>query len=136
MEIVVWWLMLSVVVGVIAAARGRSGVGYFLLAVVLTPLIGLLLAALLPSKNAATVGDTRERIACPQCAELVLPAALKCPHCGFAVAAALAAKQADAARVQRELEAQQRAAREARGRKLYQFISGKKPPPGGGRPRS
>lgn len=40
--ILIIWLLLCVGVGVIADSRGRSGFGYFLLSVVLSPLIGLI----------------------------------------------------------------------------------------------
>jgi hypothetical protein len=39
MEIVVAWLVLSVLVAVLADARGRSGVGFFLMALSLSPLV-------------------------------------------------------------------------------------------------
>ena len=50
MEIVLGWIVFSIVAGVIANARGRSGFGFFLLSLVLSPLIGILLAACLPSR--------------------------------------------------------------------------------------
>jgi hypothetical protein len=43
------WFVSSVAAGIIAKARGRSGIGYFLLTLLLPPLIGFLLAASLPS---------------------------------------------------------------------------------------
>ena len=42
-EIVILWTILCFVVGGLANARGRSGVGFFFLSVVLSPLIGLLI---------------------------------------------------------------------------------------------
>ena len=87
MEIVIGWLFFSIVAGVIAGSKGRSGFGYFLLSLVLTPLIGLLLAIGLPSLNpvATSAGpqptpDTH--VKCPDCRELVLKDARKCKHCG------------------------------------------------------
>lgn len=41
MEILFVWLLLAVGVGFLADSRGRSGFGYFLFSVVLSPLIGL-----------------------------------------------------------------------------------------------
>lgn len=47
MEIVLFWLVLAIIVGVAANTRGRSGFGWFLLAAIISPLIaGLLLLAL------------------------------------------------------------------------------------------
>lgn len=90
MDIVLWWFVLAVVMGIVAAAAGRSGFGFFLLSLILSPLLGflalivMLLAGM--GKPASSVRDDRARIACPQCAELVLPQAQRCPHCGFGVA--------------------------------------------------
>lgn len=48
MLIVIIWLVLALVIGFAAGQRGRSGVGWFFLAVVLSPLIAGLLVAVLP----------------------------------------------------------------------------------------
>jgi len=81
---VVLWLGLSIGVGIIASARGRSGFGYFILSVLLSPLIGVLFAALLPPKPSSeqTAEAQRPRMRCASCAELVLVEAVKCKHCG------------------------------------------------------
>ena len=69
------WILLALAVGILAAREfGRSGLGWFLLALVLTPLAGLLLF-LLPAR----------RQPCPFCAELVQPAATVCRFCGRAL---------------------------------------------------
>jgi hypothetical protein len=81
-EILLLWLGLSVVAGIVAASKGRSGFGYFLLSLVLSPLIGLLLAALLPRVGAAQAQPAEPTRKCPECAETVLLAAKKCKHCG------------------------------------------------------
>jgi hypothetical protein len=78
MEWVLLWLGLSVVIGIAAAARGRSGFGYLMLAVVASPLISGVLLALLPARNAHE--DATDQ--CPECAERVHWQALKCKHCG------------------------------------------------------
>lgn len=88
MEIVFFWVVLSVVAGVVAASKGRSGGGYFLLSLVFSPVVGLLLAIALPRVEVTLrypgPGDTAEpaRVPCPKCAELVLPAAKVCRFCG------------------------------------------------------
>lgn len=72
MEILLIWMVLAVIVGLIAPAKDRSGFGWFLLAVVLSPLIaGLLLLV---------VGDSRTA-RCPHCAERIKATARICPHC-------------------------------------------------------
>lgn len=89
MGLALFWLLFAVVTGIAASARGRNGIGWFLLAVLLSPLIGLLLVLVLPSQRtahldpAAPTADTHTR--CPDCRELVRLDARKCKHCGSAL---------------------------------------------------
>ena len=86
--IVAGWLIFSILAGVVANSRGRSGGGYFLLALVLSPLIGIVLAGALPSLKApvGTEAITPEtHVRCPDCRELVRCDAIKCKHCGTAL---------------------------------------------------
>lgn len=95
MEVFIFWLLFSVVVGIIASSRGRSGFGWFLLSIIISPLLSLILVALLPSlKTAAPVAGPNPQPAapsvdqlrkCPECAELILREARRCKHCGSAV---------------------------------------------------
>jgi hypothetical protein len=48
-EIFLFWLIASVLVGIGAAGRGRNGFGWFLLAVIISPLLAFILLALLPN---------------------------------------------------------------------------------------
>lgn len=45
------WLILAIVIGAAASARGRSGGGWFLLALILSPLIAGLALLLFPSQK-------------------------------------------------------------------------------------
>jgi len=85
MEIAFLWFAFSMLAGWIAEQKGRSGVGFFFLSIILTPLIGLIAAAVI-SKNEAALADVALRDGkmrrCPACAELVLIEAIKCKHCG------------------------------------------------------
>lgn len=55
MELLVMWVVLSAIVGLAASAKGRSGVGFFLLSLLITPLIGLLVALVVPRVDATPV---------------------------------------------------------------------------------
>ena len=48
MEWVLFWLMFAIVVGIIANSRNRSGIGWFFLSVLITPILGLILVMCLP----------------------------------------------------------------------------------------
>jgi hypothetical protein len=76
------WFGLSIVVAVYAARRGRSGSGWFILSVLISPLLaGLLCLAVGPKKdNDRPNPDTH--VKCPDCRELVLRDARRCKHCG------------------------------------------------------
>jgi hypothetical protein len=84
MEIFFLWFVFAVVVGIGAGARGRNGFGWWLLAMLISPLLALILLVLLPSvtpgSTAAPHPDTH--VKCPDCAELVLREARVCKHCG------------------------------------------------------
>jgi hypothetical protein len=49
MEVLLIWVILAVVVAVAASSRGRSGLGWFLISCILSPLIGLILVLVLPN---------------------------------------------------------------------------------------
>ena len=72
------WLVGAIVVGIAANVRGRIGIGYFFLSLLISPLLGLVLVLVLPDKTKPSL-DTH--IKCPHCAELVLPEASRCKHC-------------------------------------------------------
>lgn len=46
MEIVFFWLILAILVGVFASKRGRSGILWFLISILTSPLIGVLILLL------------------------------------------------------------------------------------------
>jgi hypothetical protein len=81
MAIFLFWVTLSVLVGVYASKKGRSGAGYFFLSLLLSPLIGFLVALLSsPDREAAARKSGLKK--CLQCAEFVQADALVCRFCG------------------------------------------------------
>ena len=55
MEIVLVWIVFSVVVAMVASSKGRSGIGYFFVALLISPLIGIIIALIVDpiEKNGA-----------------------------------------------------------------------------------
>ena len=51
LEAIVIWLVLAIVIGVAAARRGRSGLGWLVASLILSPLIAAILLALLPDRR-------------------------------------------------------------------------------------
>ena len=85
MEIFIIWLILAVVAGWIAANKKRSGFGVFLLSVLLSPLVGLIVAfAMQPGE--IKVSDPTNRS--PHCAEIIKREANVCRYCRLEVAEA------------------------------------------------
>jgi ribosomal protein S27E len=83
MAITFFWIIFAIAVGVWASNRGRSGFGWFLLSLVITPLLGFIFVAV--SRDLSPEGiqtNDATRVKCPACAELVMPDAIKCKHCG------------------------------------------------------
>ena len=79
------WFSLSVLAGYIANNKGNSFISYFLLSILLSPLIGLI-ASIVSNTNTQSIEqeklNTGESKRCPYCAELVKAQALICKHCG------------------------------------------------------
>lgn len=84
MEYASVWLILAVIVGIAASRRGRSGLGWFALSVVISPLLAGLLMLALGRGSSASAGPTPEtHVRCPDCRELVFKDARRCKHCGI-----------------------------------------------------
>lgn len=89
MEFCILWIGLCIIAGAIAANKGRSGVGFFFLAVVLSPIIGIA-AALVARKDAQYDLNLGTHKQCPQCAEHVKSEARMCRFCRFSFVEAMA----------------------------------------------
>lgn len=85
MEIFIIWFILSILVGLFAGSKGRGSGNWFVVAMLLSPLIALIFVAVMPNLkeqanlNAQPNADTH--VKCPDCAELVLKEAKVCKHC-------------------------------------------------------
>ena len=51
MEVFILWLGVSILVGFIASGKGRSGFGWFVISVLLSPIIGLIGIAIAGEKK-------------------------------------------------------------------------------------
>jgi len=81
MELFIAWIIFSGLAAWISDNKGHGAGRVFLLSIVLSPLVGLIVALVLPRKNPnAPTSETHTR--CPDCRELVRSDARKCKHCG------------------------------------------------------
>ncbi len=78
------WVALSIVVGWAGAQKGRSGIGFLLLSLLLSPLIGILVVIAVPrvERAKAPLKEHAGQKKCTSCAEWILIDAKKCKHCG------------------------------------------------------
>ena len=88
MEIVFFWVAVSIAVGVYASGKARSGFGWFCISLFISPLLSAIFLAVLPSLKTtidvnAPTPDTHVR--CPDCRELVRFDAVKCRYCSCAL---------------------------------------------------
>jgi hypothetical protein len=73
------WLLFAVVPAILASQKGRSAVGWFVLALVISPLLALLFVAVLPNLHQRR--ERTSRVPCPFCKELIKRDAVRCPQC-------------------------------------------------------
>lgn len=83
MDIFLFWFLFSIAVGILASNRGRSGFGWFLISLLISPLLGLIFVLVLKNlKNFPDGVSPESHLRCPDCRELVRKDARKCKHCG------------------------------------------------------
>ena len=82
---VIVWIVASLAVGIFAGGRGRGSGTWFVISLLLSPLLGFLLcAASKDLKAEAEKPSDLTHVRCPACAEWVRPEASVCKHCGAA----------------------------------------------------
>jgi RNA polymerase subunit RPABC4/transcription elongation factor Spt4 len=73
MEVKIVYFILCMIVGTIASKKKRSGLGWFFIAFLISPILAGIIVLCLKK-----LGKT-----CPKCAEMVNFEASVCKHCGF-----------------------------------------------------
>ncbi|MFI3221758.1 MAG: hypothetical protein QX191_01855 [Methylococcaceae bacterium] len=84
MTYAVFWLFFSIIGGVIAAKKGRSGIGFFFLSILFSPLIGII-SAIIATPNQKQIENDKVKLGwekkCPFCAEIIKKDAVVCHFC-------------------------------------------------------
>ncbi|MFT5705284.1 MAG: putative paraquat-inducible protein A [Shewanella sp.] len=93
--VVLFWIVFSIAVAVIAVSKNRSGFGWFLISFLVSPFIGIIGIACMSSlpkdklaqefNSSRGQGENALYRDCPECAEEIKSAAKKCKHCGSKV---------------------------------------------------
>lgn len=79
------WLVMGVICAVVALAKGRSAIGWFLLGCLFGPLALLFAAAMSATPRRPSAQPAHTLKTCPYCAEQVQRQAVVCRHCGKSI---------------------------------------------------
>ena len=84
MELFFFYVLFSVLIGFHASSKGHSGINFFVLAILASPIIGFITTLMLSPtteeiEHKEIASGNKKR--CPECMELVKPDASICKHC-------------------------------------------------------
>lgn len=85
MGFVVFWLVMGVICAVVALAKGRSAIGWFLMGCLFGPLALLFAAAMSAAPRPLPTQPAHTLKTCPYCAEQIQLQAVVCKHCGKSI---------------------------------------------------
>ena len=74
------WVLLCILVGIYANSKGRSSFGFFFISLILSPIIGFLMA-LIAAPHEDEIMKNKNLKKCPYCKELIKEDAIICKHC-------------------------------------------------------
>jgi hypothetical protein len=83
-----FYLVFCVAVGLLASSRGRSGTLWFILSLLISPVLALIILLVmrnLKKPNFEDPPDPQTHVKCPECREFILKDARKCKHCGSVI---------------------------------------------------
>jgi len=83
MLVLFFWLLFAAIVGWLAHLKGRSAIGFFLISIVFSPIVGLIVTLII--KPSDEIAEQRALLSgegkvCPFCAEQVRREAVNCNH--------------------------------------------------------
>ena len=82
MEFFLFYPMFAIAAGIFASSRGRSGFGWFLISLLISPLLSFIFLLVLQNlKEKSMMPNSDTHVKCPDCSELVLKEARVCKHC-------------------------------------------------------
>ena len=82
MEFAITYIVICFLIAYFASARGRSGLAWFVLTLLTTPLVTIVILALTDDLSKKDKPHPNTHIKCPDCAELIKKEARVCKHCG------------------------------------------------------